>query len=361
MTINRVAVLACTNVIGGHEFQAVALSGSLAEHAAVTVFVNRLEHAKLFEDKGLEVRLAVDILLRPGVLPWQVLDGWCRRNAIRSIVAEFDFVIVSAGTVEAGVAAGVALRGYKPTMMYLPSFYDRVIVWGWKGHLYNCLLGTACKLFDRIITINKIQARVIRVFSGIQTLVVANRIRQVQLPTEEGPARLVFVGRLDQQKRIDELMRWLDTSSNLVKDLLIIGEGPMRPKLAQLAQNLTHLKCSFVGWASPEEQDRLIRTSDILVLNSLIEGEPLVIREARARGMHIVARDIPGTRGITSRQERFCSQPELLDRINTFTLRPKLPAKERISANQKRSCDLKRKQQITTLLRVMNSATRINL
>lgn len=356
MTLKRIAVLACTNVIGGHEFQAVALSGSLAEHVSVTVFVNRLEHAKLFEDVGLDVRLAVGILLRPGRLPWQGLDGWRRRNAIRSLVAEFDYVIVSAGTVEAGVAAGVALRGYKPTMMYLPFFYDRVIVWGWKGHLYNCLLGIACKLFDRIITINRIQARVIKNFSGVPTLVVVNRIRQVQLTTEQGPARLVFVGRLDHQKRIDELMRWLDTSSNLVKDLLIIGEGPLRPKLEELAQNLIHLNCTFFGWTSPEEQDRLIRTSDILVLNSLIEGEPLVIREARARGMHIVARDIPGTRGITSRQERFCSQPELLDRIATLSLGSKEFEGPQQLAKSKRAEDAKREQGILTLLRIIDSS-----
>lgn len=356
MALNRIAVLACTNVIGGHEFQAVALSGSLAEHVSVTVFVNRLEHAKLFEDVGLEVRLAVGILLSPGVLPWQVLYGWRRRKAIRSLVAEFDYVIVSAGTVEASVAAGVALRGYKPTMMYLPSFYDRVIVWGWKGHIYNCLLGMACKLFDRIITINRIQARVIKIFSGVPTLVVANRVRQVQLPTEHGPARLVFVGRLDQQKRIDELMGWLDSSSNLVKDLLIIGSGPLRPKLEQVAQNLTHLNCTFIGWMSPEEQDRLIRTSDILVLNSLIEGEPLVIREARARGMNIAVRDIRGTRGITSRHERFSSQQELLDRIATLTLRSKELEGTQQLAKSKRAEDVKREQGILALLQMIDSS-----
>lgn len=348
MTRLRIAVLACTNVIGGHEFQAAALSQSLAEYVTVTVFVNRPEHAKLFQEVGLDVRVAEGLLLGLGSLPIQLVDGWRRRSAIRALVDGFDHVIVSAGAVEAGAAAGVALRGRLPLSMYLPSFYDRVPVWGWKGHLYNCVLATTCKLFDRIITINRIQARVIRGFCGVRTLVVANRIRQVQLPVEEGPSRLVFVGRLDHQKRVDELMRWLNEKSNPVKDLLLIGDGPLRPLLEQLAPSLTHLNCTFLGWRSPEDQDRLIRASDILVLNSLIEGEPLVVREARARGMHIVAREITGTRGVTSRAERFSSQQELLDRIATIVVLARRRETPPLAVIRNRA-EIKRTRDIVTL------------
>lgn len=321
MTSIRVAFLVCTNVLGGHEFQAVALCHSLAEHSNVTVFVNRPEHAGVFQEAGLDVRVAEGLLLGSGTLPRQYFDGWRRRITIRALVESFDHVIVSAGAVEAGVAAGVALRGYQATSMYLPSFYDRVPVWGWKGHLYNCILGSACKLFDRIITINRIQARVIRAFSGVQTLVIANRIRQIQMPVEKGAPRLIFIGRMDHQKRVDELMRWLDVDSNPIKELVLMGDGPLLPLLEGLAKRLTYLNCSFLGWTKPEDQDLLIRASDVLVLNSLIEGEPLVIREARARGMNILARKIVGIRGVTSQTERFSTQQELLDRLVTIASR----------------------------------------
>jgi glycosyltransferase involved in cell wall biosynthesis len=311
----RVAILACTNVIGGHEFQTAALGRSLAEHVAVTVFVNRSEHAKIFQDSGLHVCIADGLLLGPGALHRQGLNGWRHRARIRAIVESFDHVIVSAGAVEAGVSAGIALRGFKRSFMYLPFFYDRVPVWGWKGHLYNWVLALTCKLFDHIITINRIQAWVIYKFTGVPTIIVANKIRHVQMPVEQGPSRLVFVGRLDHQKRIDELMRWLDIESTPIKELLLIGEGPLRPLLEQMAQNLTYLNCTFLGWMGPGDQDRMIRKNDILVLNSLLEGEPLVIREARSRGMNIVARDIIGTRGVTTRSERFSSQNELIDKL----------------------------------------------
>ena len=307
----RVAFLICSNVIGGHEFQSAALARSMTDHVAVKVFVNRTEHMKLFVDSGLDVQLVEGMLLKTGSLPTQWGIGWVNRHAIRKLVKGFDHVIVCAGAVEAGIAAGVALKGYKPSSVYLPFFYDRVPVWGRKGHLYNCVIARACRLFERVITINRIQAHVIRAFSGVSTFIVTNKIREVQPPVEHGPPRLVFVGRLDNQKRVDELMQWLDADANPVKELLLIGDGPLRTQLEHQAQMLTYLKCSFLGWRSPEEQDRLIRSNDILVLNSLLEGEPLVIREARARGMKIAARDIVGTRGVTARTERYASQSEL--------------------------------------------------
>lgn len=321
MSPARVAVLVCTNVIGGHEFQSAALARSLADHVAVKVFVNRTEHEKLFVDAGLDVQLVEGMLLEAGGLPTQWGRGWVRRHVIRKLVEGFDHVIVCAGAVEAGIAGGVALKGYIPSSMYLPFFYDRVPVWGWKGHLYNCLLARACRLFDRVITINRIQAKVIRAFSGVATFVISNKIREVQPTVLHGPARLVFVGRLDHQKRVDELLRWLDTDANPVPELVLIGDGPLRTQLEQQAQTLSYLKCSFLGWKRPEEQDRLIRSSDILVLNSLLEGEPLVIREARARGMKIVVRSITGTRGVTSPAERFANREQFLHRLSTTVQR----------------------------------------
>ncbi|HEY6529179.1 MAG TPA: glycosyltransferase family 4 protein [Cellvibrionaceae bacterium] len=321
MIRKRVALLACTNVVGGHEFQAAALAKSLAEHVPVTVFVNYPEQLPPFKVLGLEVRIANGALLMSGNLPRQLINGWIGRTVIRSLVAEFDYVIVSAGAVEAGVAVGVALLNQKSMSMYLPFFFDRVPVWGWKGHLYNCILGATCRLFDRIITINRIQARVIRGFTRLPTIVVTNLIRPVNISDEQDSARLVYIGRLDTQKRLDELLEWLDTELNPIKELHLFGDGPMRVSLERQAENLGHLRCTFFGWTSAEEQDRLIRCSDILVLNSLLEGEPLVIREGRARGMRILVRNIIGTRGVTFRQERFNSKQELID--NLVALRSK--------------------------------------
>jgi len=315
MSENSIALLICSNIVGGHEFQAAALARSLAEHVDLTVFVNRPEHAELFEGAGLQVRVAEGLLLKSGPLPQQLPDGWRRRAQLRRLVSGFTHVVVSAGAVEAGVAVGTSLRGQVPLSMYLPFFYDRVPVWGWTGHLYNCVLGLTCRLFDRIVTINRIHARVIRAFTQVPTLVVGNEIRRVNPPVEAGPTRLVFIGRLDHQKRVGELLEWLDHQANPIQELLLIGDGPLRQSLERQAHGLKHVRCQFMGWMGPREQDRLLRSADILVLNSLLEGEPLVLREARARGMRIIVRNIVGTRGVTRPEQRYASAKELMKRL----------------------------------------------
>lgn len=350
----RVAILVCSRIIGGHEYQVAALAKSLAAHVSVSVYVNQPEHASLFNNPELTVYVKEGQLLRLGTFVAQYFDGWRRRNAIRSLVESHDYVIVSAGAVEAAIATGVALRGYKPMSMYLPFFYDRVPVWGWTGHLYNCILAGSCRLYDRIITINRIQAYVIRAFCGVSTSVVTNKIREVQPPVEHGPPRLVFVGRLDHQKRVDELMQWLDTGANPVKELLLVGDGPLRTQLEQQAQTLSYLKCSFLGWKRPEEQDRLIRSSDILVLNSLLEGEPLVIREARARGMKIVVRNITGTRGVTSPAERFANREQFLHRLSTTVQRISCRNSATVAEREK-SAESRRNACIKSFLSTINA------
>ena len=352
MTKIRLALLICSNTVGGHEFQAAALGCSLAERVAVTVFVNRTAHAGLFQQSGLEVRTAECLLLQTGYLPMQFLHGYRRRKSIRALVQDFDYVIVSAGAVEASVAVGVALKGYKPTSMYLPSFYDRVPEWGFKGHIYNCILAKTCKIYNQIITINKIQAKVIGERTAVDTVIVSNKIRQVSLPLERGPPRLIFIGRMDKQKRVDQLIQWLDVAPNPIKQLILIGEGPMRPNLETLARELTHLNCTFLGWTGAEEQDHILRSSDVLVLNSLIEGEPLVVREARLRGMHVLAREITGTRGITSRQERFRTQGELLDRLETIFHHAKVGGNGKATAKPK-STEFQRTKMISLLIQSM--------
>jgi glycosyltransferase involved in cell wall biosynthesis len=199
--------------------------------------------------------------------------------------------------------------------LYLPSFYDRVPLWGKIGCLYNQILSWFCTLYCRIVTINRIQARVIRSFTGVQTAVVSNLVREVIPAGVNRPGRMVFIGRLDRQKRVDELLLWSDFVGNPFSEFFVIGDGPEREQLELIATQLRHLKVTFSGWLSAEQQDTLMDGNDVLLLNSVIEGEPLVIREARKRGMRVMARNITGIRGVTRRRERFSDCTELQLRL----------------------------------------------
>jgi len=307
----NVAVLVCTNVIGGHEFQAATLVRDLLQHAAVTVYLNHEAHRPMFAETGAHTVVLPGKLLRTGNLLRQVKDGLAARTSLRRLLGTPDMVLVSAGAVEAGIAASIALRGWMPLSLYLPFFYDRVPTWGRVGHLYNCVLARFCGLYQKIVTINRIQATVIRAITGTATVVVPNLVRPVIPAPATQSGRMLFVGRVDHQKRIDELIEWTDFAENPFKQLVIVGDGPLRNKIESMAAVTRHIEVKLVGWLSPQQQDTLIDGNDVLLLNSLLEGEPLVIREANKRGMRVFARAITGVRGVTRRSTRFSTQEEL--------------------------------------------------
>ena len=307
----KIAVLICSNVIGGHEYQSCALTRDLKEFSDVTVYVNDADHRKLFLPLGVEVISCPNKLLQAGKLPSHIFNGFRRRRELRKMIYGYDKILICAGAVEAGVTVSIALHGTAPLILYLPSFYDRVLVWGKIGNIYNAILAGLCHFYGQIITINKIQAKVINGFTGIKTVVIPNSVRPVPVASALRDGKLLFIGRLDRQKRVDELLRWIDFSDNPFKEIMIIGDGPERMNLEKIAKTLQHVKVSFAEWLSAENQDKVIDRNDILILNSLVEGEPLVIRESNLRGIRVVVRDIIGVRGVTKRYLRFNSMPGL--------------------------------------------------
>jgi glycosyltransferase involved in cell wall biosynthesis len=111
------------------------------------------------------------------------------------------------------------------------------------------------------------------------------------------PVRLVFVGRLHEQKGVDTLLRSLSElgrrRDDLPISLQVLGDGPERAKLAELAARLgVSDDVTFLG--SGTDAGSLLRRSDIFVLPSRAEGLSNALLEAMALGLPVVASNIPG-------------------------------------------------------------------
>lgn len=103
---------------------------------------------------------------------------------------------------------------------------------------------------------------------------------------------LVYLGRLSEEKGVDLL---LDAWS-LVADqhphwtLRIVGHGPLGQQLRDYAQDLAG--ADRIEWlAATTSPQELLLASDLLVLPSRTEGLPLVLMEAQACAVPIVATD----------------------------------------------------------------------
>lgn len=113
-----------------------------------------------------------------------------------------------------------------------------------------------------------------------------------------GPVRrLLFVGLLVERKGVDVLLRALarsarDTPGGPVR-LTVVGDGPHRAGLEGLRDTLgLHDRVDFLGFRS--DVAHLMAKHDAFVLPARMEQQPLVLIEAMAVGLPVVATDVGG-------------------------------------------------------------------
>lgn len=119
--------------------------------------------------------------------------------------------------------------------------------------------------------------------------------RELGVPED---ARLVLsVGRLARQKRVDVLIWATQLLRQLTENVfhVIVGAGEQRGKLEGLARHFTcdHVT-RFLGHR--QDTDRLMAAADVFWIASDFEGQSNSLMEAMARGLPVIASDIPANR-----------------------------------------------------------------
>jgi glycosyltransferase involved in cell wall biosynthesis len=98
-----------------------------------------------------------------------------------------------------------------------------------------------------------------------------------------------FVGRLTRQKGVDVLLRAFADVEKRIPDarLVLAGDGPDRPALAELARSLGLRRVMFLGWRGDIAD--IMADVSLLAVPSRWEGFGLVALEAMALGKPVVA------------------------------------------------------------------------
>lgn len=112
-------------------------------------------------------------------------------------------------------------------------------------------------------------------------------------------SKLLFIGRLAEQKGVDVLLRALARVADV--HLTVVGEGPERSSLEALALRLDVAeRVAFLGHQPREGVIRLLADASVLVIPSRAsahgdrEGTPVVLAEGIAMGVPIIASSIGG-------------------------------------------------------------------
>jgi phosphatidylinositol alpha-mannosyltransferase len=153
--------------------------------------------------------------------------------------------------------------------------------------------------------------------------------------------RIVFLGRLEHRKGADVAVRmFLELAQQRpAVRMQVLGDGPLASELARLRAGApAHVasRLELVGRADPEALPALLAAADVAVLPSRGgESFGIVLLEAMAAGVPLVATDIPGYRavarhdreallvppddvaGLVGAVARILDDPRLADRLRT--------------------------------------------
>lgn len=125
---------------------------------------------------------------------------------------------------------------------------------------------------------------------------------------------LLCVGRLGKEKNIEFILRSFRHLASRREGirLVLVGGGPEENALKELAQNLgIRDRVIFTGSLSREDVIKCYESSHLFVFSSLTETQGLVIAEAKAAGLPVVAVDAFGvSEMVVDGEDGFLCPPE---------------------------------------------------
>lgn len=104
---------------------------------------------------------------------------------------------------------------------------------------------------------------------------------------------LLYVGRLSSEKRIDQIKAVLEQVPGT--RLAIVGDGPARD---DLQAHFVDTRTKFMGYMRGDQLSQAYASADIFVFPSALETFGLVVVEAMAAGLPVVASRVGGVRDV---------------------------------------------------------------
>jgi len=232
---------------------------------------------------------------------------WRLPFALRNYVREHGIDVVHSHKYKTNFYAAIACRGMPCVLV---STCHNWLLDGAKLRLYAALDKIVLKAFDRVVGVSdEVLAELRKRLDRERTMKIDNCVNverfDASMPKDAAKAALGlghgplvgFVGRLTPDKGVSNL---LEAARSLRKqgtfiDILVIGDGEHQEELQREASSLgLGGNVHFLG--RRDDMPRLYAAMDVFVLPSLREGFPMVVLEAMASGVAVIATrvgDIP--------------------------------------------------------------------
>ena len=157
----------------------------------------------------------------------------------------------------------------------------------------------AARAADAVVVPSPSAAAVARDWAGVpadRVVVIPNAVDPGEFAPRDGePADVVFLGRLDPIKDVPTLVAAVARLPNV--RLHVYGEGPDRPRIERaITDHGVADRVTLHG--AVDRPQAALASAGVLVLPSLAEGFGLVLIEAMAAGVPVVATDVAGVRDV---------------------------------------------------------------
>jgi glycosyltransferase involved in cell wall biosynthesis len=199
---------------------------------------------------------------------------------------------------------------------------------------------TAClKLFDCVCPLSASLYAGLR-DGGVETSkmkLIANgvdigEIDEVRVVAKvNGKRRIGYIGQFIERKNLEDLIEAFFRLQRSDCELFLIGDGPCREEILRRIEARSGQSSVYCpGYTARRLED--LKSFDVFVLPSLLEGIPRCIMEAQAAGVPIVAADIDGVRDLVKSDQTGLLVPPgnptaLAEAINRILNSPALAAK----------------------------------
>jgi len=212
-----------------------------------------------------------------------------------------------------GVHAHVAGRGSfwrKSAFLWLASLSGASTVFhlhdgsfpAWfagRSRLAKYLILATLRRVDRVVVLTPSWASWVNsVEPAACTVVIGNPVALPERSGETLPARILFLGRLWQEKGIFDLVEALAIVKKEIPDLVAVcaGDGVQAEVVAKAkALGITD-NLRLPGWIDGVEKTMQLRQASVFVLPSYFEGLPMGVLEAMAQGVPVIATEVGGVR-----------------------------------------------------------------
>ncbi|MDO4889348.1 MAG: glycosyltransferase [Candidatus Saccharibacteria bacterium] len=136
---------------------------------------------------------------------------------------------------------------------------------------------------------------------------------------DENPHRIIYIGRIDPEKSIDIVIKAFKEVSEKIPDaeFILIGDGADKARLEKLTEHLElEDKVRFLGRILPPDLYELYRTGAVFATASETETQGIVLIEAAATGLPLVAVDAGAIKEICKNGKNgYLCKPEDIDGI----------------------------------------------